>query len=374
MLWDNVVGHSATCSTLQKAVSNGNFNHAYLFTGPTAVGKFIVARTFAASLLCPDGGCGKCNVCRRVMEEKHPDVTVIRPAGKNIPVDTVRAMRMDAFRKPSESERKIYIVKSADRMWEEASSTLLKVLEEPPGDVVFILITANPAAVLPTIHSRCQEIRFANIPHEDLKSYLVENKGVSEDRADLIARLTGGVLGRALDWVDEPWRIARRDNVINAARALRRADLNQSLALAQEIYRDVRAPLDEVAAAYQARKEALSDGALDDATYRRLSKGLDEQCKREQTKEEARGVKEVLSTLSWWYRDILISGEGVEESLLVNRDLADEIAQEAAALAPTSLLKCMEILGESMRAAEQNVPAQLNIESALLRIQEALYV
>lgn len=373
MLWDEVVGHSAVCLSLRRAVEQGHINHAYFFTGPSAVGKFIVARTFAAAILCPHGGCGECNVCRRVMAEKHPDVTVVRPAGKNIPVETIRAVRMDAFRKPSESDHKVYIIKNAERMWEEGASTLLKVLEEPPGDVVFILVTASAGGVLPTIRSRCQEIRFSNVPLDDLKAYLLERKNVTPERADLIVRLTGGVLGRALDWCDEPWRLTRRDNVIKTARALRRADLNHTLEMAQELYRDVRAPLEEVAASYQDRKDEISDGTLDDATVRRMSKEFDEACKREQLKEETRGVKEVLSTLAWWYRDILIYGEGGDESLLVNRDLEQEVAQEAAALAPSNLLRCIDILGDGMKAAEQNVPAQLNIESSLLGIQEVLY-
>ncbi|MHB8895359.1 MAG: DNA polymerase III subunit delta', partial [Candidatus Geothermincolia bacterium] len=236
MLWDDVVGHSAVCLSLRRAVEQEHINHAYMFTGPTAVGKFIVARTFAASILCPRGGCGECNVCRRVMEEKHPDVVVVRPAGKNIPVETIRAIRMDAFKKPSESEHKIYIIKNAERMWEEGASTLLKVLEEPPGNVVFILVTASAGGVLPTIRSRCQEIRFSNVPLEELKSYILARKDVTPERADLIVRLTGGVLGRALDWCDEPWRLVRRDNVVKTARALRRADLNHTLAMAQELY------------------------------------------------------------------------------------------------------------------------------------------
>ena len=373
MLWDNVVGHTAVCSALVSAVASDRVNHAYLFTGPSAVGKFIVARTLAASILCPNGGCGECNTCRRVMEEKHPDLMVLRPAGKNIPVDAIRALRMDAFKKPSESERKVYIIKSADRMWEEGASTLLKVLEEPPGDVVFILVTASPGAVLPTIRSRCQEVTFSHIPLDELKEYLLEHKDVTPERADLIVRLTGGVLGRALDWCDEPWRLARRDNVIKTARALRRADLNQALALAGELHRDVRAPLDEVAASYVQRKASMADGTLDDATLKRIGKGMDDECKREQIKEEIKGVKEIFSTLAWWYRDILIYGEGAGGALLVNRDLEDEVAEEAGALAPVKLLVCIDILGESMRAAEQNVPAQLNIESALLGLQEALY-
>lgn len=373
MLWDEVVGHSAVCTSLRRAVERDRVNHAYLFTGPSGVGKFIVARTLAAALLCPDGGCGACNTCRRVMEEKHPDVTVVRPAGKNIPVETVRALRLDAFSKPSEADRKVYLIKNADRLWEEGASTLLKVLEEPPGNVVFVLVTSLGGGVLPTIRSRCQEVRFSNVPLHELRAYLIENRDVDPGRADLIVRLTGGVLGRALDWCDEPWRLTRRDNVIKTAVALRRADLNHTLEMAQELYREIRAPLEEIAGSCRDRKSAVADGTLDDATVKRIHKGYDEECRREQLKEEIRGTREVLSTLAWWYRDILIYGEGADGSLLVNHDLEQEVAREAGALSPANLLRCIDVLGEGMKAAEQNVPSQLNIESALFGIQEALY-
>jgi len=374
LLWDEIAGHKTVCSSLRRAVEQGNVNHAYMFAGPSGVGKFIVARTFAASILCSKGDCGACNVCRRVMEEKHPDVTVVRPEGKNIRIETIRSIRMDAFKKPVESDHKIYIIKNAERMWEEGASTLLKVIEEPPDNVIFILVTTNVGGVLPTIRSRCQEIRFSNVPADELKAYLMEKKDISPERADLVARLTGGVLGRALDWCDEPWRLTRRDDVIRCAQALRRVDLNQALVLARELYRDVRAPTDELSVAYQDKKSMLTDGTLDGATARRISKELDDECKREQVKEEIRGVKELFSTLAWWYRDILLYGQGARAALLINRDLEREIAEEADALSPVNLLKCIEILGDSMRAAEQNVPAQLNIESALFGLQEALYV
>ena len=373
MLFDEVVGHQAAKSSLQRAVEEGSINHAYLFTGPSAVGKFIVARAFTAALLCPDNGCGECNICRRVIGEKHPDVTVVRPAGKNIPVEKIREIRLDAFRKPMESDIKVFIIKNAERMWEEGASTLLKVLEEPPGNVVFILVTANPGALLPTILSRCQEIRFTRIPSDELKEHIISTRDISPDRADLVVRLTGGVLGRALDWCDEPWRLARRDNVIKAARALRRADINQILEMAAELFRDVRAPVDELVSRYKEKKDGLSDGTLDNGTVKSLSKKLDEECRREQVKEEIRGVKEVLSTLSWWYRDILIWGEGGDVTLLVNRDMEDGIASESGFLSERDLLECIDMIGESMRAAEQNVSAQLNIESTMLGVRGVLY-
>jgi DNA polymerase III subunit delta' len=373
MLWDRVVGHEAAKLSLRRAVEQGNVNHAYLFTGPQAVGKFMVARAFAAAVLCENGGCGECNTCRRVLAGSHPDVQVVRPAGKNIPVETIREIRMDAFKRPVEASRKIYIFKDVDRMWDEGASTMLKVLEEPPGSVVFILVTDNRAAVLPTIRSRCQEIRFANIPIAELSDYLVEIKGADAEKADLIARLSGGVLGRALDWCDEPWRLKRRDDVVRAARSLRRADLNRVLETAGELYGEVRAPLEELADRCQQRKQEIDNGSLDNSVLRGFNKEIDEELKREQIKEEIRGVREVLSTLSWWYRDILIFKEGGDASLLVNKDLQQEISEEAGVLQVSKLLRGIELIGESVKSAERNVPALLNIESTLLGLQEELY-
>ena len=373
MLWDDVVGHGAIKRSLEKAVEQGRVNHAYLFSGPSGVGKFMTARTFAAAMLCPEGGCGECNVCRRVVEEKHPDAAVLRPAGKNIPVEAIRALRLDAFRKPTEADRKVYIIKNAERMWDEGASTLLKVLEEPPGNTVFILVTANPEGVLPTIRSRCQRINFSLVPAGELRDYLVERKGVSAEKAELVARLTGGVLGRALDWCDDPSRLSRRDGVLKMARTLKQADINQALEMAQELYREVREPAEGLASVYQERKKELADGTLDDDSVRRLSKALDEECKREQLKEEIRGTKEIFSTLAWWYRDILIMKEGGDALLLVNVDLAGEISDEAEANPAQKVIECIELLGDAMKAVERNVPVQLNLESALLGIQEVLY-
>ena len=372
MLWDRVLGHQAAVAGLRRALEKGRLGHAYLFTGPSAVGKFIVARTLAASVLCPQGGCGACNVCRRVFEEKHPDVTVIRPSGTFIPIEVVRGMRLDAFRKPVESERKFYIIKNAERMKEETASALLKVLEEPPQNVIFVMLTANPGAILPTIRSRCEEIRFTNIPVQVLKEYLEKEKGLDASRADLVARLTGGVLGRAMGFCDEPWRLKRRDNVIRAAMEIRGADLNRTLETAAELHREVRAPVNEIRVEYQNRKEQLQDGSLDDVSARRLAKDLDEECRREQRKEETRGMKEVLFILAWWYRDILVRGQGGNPSLLVNSDFRDEIEREAQSVSVDGLLRCIDVIGEGMRGAELNIPSQLNIESTIFGIQEAL--
>lgn len=372
-VWDRVAGQAVAKRTLSNAVDRGSVAHAYLFSGPASTGKYTAALTLAAALLCEEGGCGKCNTCRRVIEGKHPDVTVVTPVGMVIPIETVRQMRLDTFKKPVEGSRRIYIIRNAERMREDAASTLLKVLEEPPGDVVFMLLTERQSSTLPTIRSRCAQVEFHPVPSRELRDYLVTTKGVEPEKADLIVRLTGGVLGRALDWCDEPWRMSRRDEVLRVARAIRRADMDRLLEMSADLLREVRAPLEEIASRTRQRKSEFEDGSLDDALVRRMSKELDEECRREQHREEARGAREILSTLAWWYRDILMLKEGAGRDLLVNVDLEDKLAEEAEAILSLKVIECIELIEESMKAIELNVPAQLNLESTLFGLQEVTH-
>jgi len=373
MVWDAIAGHASVKKNLISAVKSGRLNHAYLFSGPSGVGKFLVAKAFAASILCPDGGCGTCDVCRRIFEEKHPDVTIIRPAGKNIPVDTIRKVRLNAYRRPLEGVKTIFIFKNAERMWEEGASTLLKILEEPPKNVIFILVTSNPSSILPTIRSRCMEVKFSMVPRKEVEASLVKVKKVSGEEAELIARLTGGVLGRAYTWCDEPWRLARREMVIKCARFLRRARVEDILEYARKITDEIGKSVVAVGELYGERKREIDNGTLDDGSRRMVLRELEEEGRREQSKEETRSLKEILETFEWWYRDILIFEEGVDMSLIVNVDYADEIRDEAAVLTPERLVACIEVIEESMRMAEQNVPVLLNLESTLLKIKEVLY-
>ncbi|MBN1290010.1 MAG: DNA polymerase III subunit delta' [Actinobacteria bacterium] len=372
MLWDRIIGHETVKISLRKSVADGTVGHAYLFTGPSSVGKSMVAKTLAASMICPDDGCGECNACRKILEDKHPDVRVVKPAGKNIPVETIRELRLDSFKKPVESERKVYIIKNAERMWEEGASTLLKVLEEPAENVTFILITASPGAVLPTIRSRCREVKFSRVPVAEMKSYLESEKGISGERLELIVSLSGGILNRAIGYVEEPWRLNRRDTVITVARELRRADLNRTLQMAQELREEILMPLKRIEDGYDSKKLELDDGSIDTGTLRSLLKSLDEERKREKIKNEIKGVKEVFSMLGWWFRDILVFKEGAGRSLLVNRDMEVEIAEEAESLPVESIMGCIDLVSESIKAVERNVPLQLNIESTLFGIQVAL--
>lgn len=373
MLWDNIVGQHSAKLALGAACKSGRIKHAYLFTGPSGVGKFLTALVFSASLLCEDGGCGTCDTCRRVMEKKHPDVLILEPSGKNIPVEDIRQMRLEAFKRPVEGNLKVFIMKGAERMWEEGASTLLKVLEEPPGNVVFILVTAKVDALLPTIRSRCEDIKFSNVPREELRDYLVQRKGMALERAELVAGLTQGVLGKAAQWCEDERRFSRRQKVIHVALSLKKADLNTVLGMAEELYEEVKSPLEDIASRLAAEHEELTDGSLDGDLAKKLSKDLEVASRRERIKEENKGMKEIISTLSWWYRDILVLEEYNDSGLVVNKDMLAELEKEQEAISTEGLIHCLELLEESMKAVDRNVQPQLNLESTLLGVQEVLY-
>ena len=151
-------------------------------------------RAFAAALLCPDGGCGECRACRLALGERHPNMQVLEPTGPDILVgkdasdpNTARGFARTAYLTPPEPGWKVMVVLQADRLRIEAADVLLKVLEEPPGDTVFLLLSARTDDLPDTIRSRCQEIPFPPLT----EGFVVETlarEGVPEDRAKLAAR------------------------------------------------------------------------------------------------------------------------------------------------------------------------------------------
>ncbi len=169
---------------------------------PDGVGKRL-ALQLAKSLNCaaaPAGldACDACISCRKVDSGSHPDVQVIAPETKVFKIDQVRALIQEIYYLPFEGRRRVFILDDADRMNEEAANSLLKTLEEPPESSSLILITANLYALLPTIRSRTQVLKFQPIPVRELEAYLREHAGLPALQAAAAARLSGGSLGLAL--------------------------------------------------------------------------------------------------------------------------------------------------------------------------------
>jgi DNA polymerase III delta' subunit len=200
----HVIGHERTLGLLRREVAEPA--NTYLFAGPTGVGKATVARAFAAALLCPDGADhdGECRSCRRAGSGNHPDLVSVEPEGRqSLGVDQARATIRQASLSPVESGRRVFLFEEADAMTEQAANALLKTLEEPGRTTVFILVSESIDALPSTVGSRCRTVQFGRVPEDTLASALLA-RGIDADRADGLARLSGGRPGLAFSLVDNP--------------------------------------------------------------------------------------------------------------------------------------------------------------------------
>ena len=196
-----IVGHEQIITQLHHAIQSNRIAGAYLFAGATGVGKEAIAIHFAKSINCLESGdsaCGTCISCRKTDVGNHPDTQVVSPSGAWIRIDQIRGLQKRIVYRPLEGERKIVILREAERMNLEAANCLLKTLEEPPAESVLILLTANLDALLPTIRSRCQIIKFNPLPPNELAVYLNERFHLGEREALSVATLAGGAVGKAL--------------------------------------------------------------------------------------------------------------------------------------------------------------------------------
>lgn len=218
-MFDRIPGQDHVKAMLGRALAGGRLAHAYLFHGAPGLGKASMAAALAAAANCTGGaaeaargGCGRCASCRRVAAGAHPDVIWISPASASIRIDQVRALIREAHLRPYAGRRRVFILREADRLTEEAANSLLKTLEEPPADALLILITAFPDALLSTIRSRCQQIPFRPVD-PDTVSEVLRAEGVGEAEAAALAVLSGGNPGLARALAGSPalaegWRLS----------------------------------------------------------------------------------------------------------------------------------------------------------------------
>ena len=202
--WKNIIGHAEILEQLKKNAVTRKIPHAIIFSGVAGIGKRKIAEIFAASLLCEnltDGEpCGVCPNCKLMKGKSHPDFYVVEPEAtkttRNIKIEQIRSLQRQVALKPVQAERRVVIIDGAEFMKTAAANCLLKTLEEPPGETIFILITANRAGLLMTIRSRCMTVNFERLTEEQIKNELLRRE---IDNAEKISIISGGSLGRALN-------------------------------------------------------------------------------------------------------------------------------------------------------------------------------
>ena len=205
-----VAGQKTIVRTLQNALKNDKIGHSYLFAGPRGTGKTTMARLFAKAINCEEGighQCCHCSNCEAIANSSHPDVIEIDAASNN-GVEQVRDLIDRVKYAPIKGRMKIYIIDEVHMMSTGAFNALLKTLEEPPDDVVFILCTTEPHKILPTILSRCQRYDFSKVGEEDMKQKLIEvlneeHSEYEEAGIDEIISLADGGMRDALSILDQ---------------------------------------------------------------------------------------------------------------------------------------------------------------------------
>ncbi len=207
MKFSEIVAQEAAVNILKKSIENKRSHHAYLFVGPDGVGKRTTAIAFARGLNCRSSGsdgCDRCDSCRKIENGTHPDVELISPreGTLTISIDQIRNLQRRVSYKPLEGKWKVYIIDDAASATEEAANCLLKTLEEPPPQVIFILITENIYRLLSTVRSRCQLILFKQIPRAEIEKLLRDRYQVAPEEARSYAWLSSGSIGRALYYLE----------------------------------------------------------------------------------------------------------------------------------------------------------------------------
>src|SRR5512139_891233 len=215
MSFKNVLGHSRPIELLKRAMQRDKIAHSYLFLGNEGIGKKWVAIQFAKALNCLNEGvekgdaCDHCLSCKKIDHALHPDVLLIEPIGQGIKKEQVIQMQKELAYKPYEGKRRVCILTAVDRMAHDIPNTLLKTLEEPPLHTVIILLANNSRFILPTILSRCQPIRFNPLPIPLVSHWLMESKGFNQAESHLLASLSEGSPGKALEIQEEIRQIPR---------------------------------------------------------------------------------------------------------------------------------------------------------------------
>lgn len=336
-LYADVVGQERAVAQLQAAARAPL--HAYLLVGPAGTGHRELARSFAASLVCEGGGCGRCDTCRRVLAGVHPDVLVRERAGPFITVDDAREIGREASLSPVEGRRKVLVLVDF-HLVRDAAAALLKVIEEPPATTVFVVLAEQVTPELVTIASRCVRVDLSPVPAHRIVEALV-SEGVGADVARDVAAAANGRLDRARLLASDPGFASRR-----AAWRDVPARLDGSGAAAAGLADELLAGVETVLQPLRQRQAAEVAEAGERARLYGERAGsrrdLDARHRREQRRLRTDELRFGLATLAGGYRDRLADG-ATTRACLEALDAVSK-ANEALAYNPNEALLLQALL------------------------------
>jgi len=321
MSFESIRDQAVPVRLLRQTLLRGRFPNGMLFWGPAGVGKNTTAVEFAKVLNCEaqnGDACGVCLSCRKIDAGNHADVKIIGPTGKTreIKNDAVDFMNELSSYRPFEGAWRMFLIQDADRIRVEAQNHFLKTLEEPPSATMFVLLTEFPRRLLPTIRSRCQQVRFGALGIDTVKELLLAQRDLPVPVAEAIAAISQGQMSRALDFVDS----GKREAVIDVVKRL--AGGEDPLALAMGFARHLAAQADAIKAAL---KEEASDEPQDGTREDREESKKDQLATAEGL--VRRDLMEYMYLFEAWYRDAMVLDTTRDPSRVLNRDHLDDLAK-----------------------------------------------
>jgi DNA polymerase-3 subunit delta' len=324
-MWQ-VIGQDKILSLLNYGLKTNAIAHAYLLVGPRHVGKGTLAINLAQALNCdgPEVPCGECRSCQRIRDGKHADVTPIGLDSRTeIGIDDIRGLQRLANLPPYEGKCKVFIIDEAEYLSTEAANSLLKILEEPPPRVAWLLLASEEKRLLPTIISRCQRLELKPVPSERVQEVLVDSYNVDADKAKLLTQLCHGRLGWALSALADCAILEQRSQRIDRLVSLLTAGLEQRFAYAQEL-------------------------------ANRFS-------------QDRKAGAEITEVWFDWWRDLMLIEGGCQEAI-INVDYRAVLEEQAGGLSLSEIKEFLASLGLLQDAISKNVNSRLALEWLMLNL------
>ena len=336
MRFSDVMGQEKAKLHLRRALSQEKLPHAYLFTGIPGIGKTSMAKALATRLNChhptPEDSCGRCPPCRQMAHGHFPDFIMVKPDGANIKIEQVRELNRKLNFAPVSGAFRLSILIQAQKMTPEAANAFLKTLEEPPEGNVLVLNTTEPRDLLPTIVSRCQRIPFQPLSVADVSRWLVEEKNLDEEQAQLVAKLCEGSLARAIELVENDFLENRQAWLLQ---------LTQLPGL-------------KLQKALEMNAENLS--------------GLQEKGTAAQKGRGRSGIN-LLSVWETWYRDLMVAKMEGPSHLMINADFSQQLKKMARGLTINSLERSLLAIETAQKAIQNTRNAKLVMEHLVLQLK-----
>ena len=372
-VWDELLGQPEAIELLTKALSNkeAGVHHAWLFTGPAGSGRSLMARAFAAALQCDKAGCGQCQQCSLAMANAHPDINLLATERVQISIDEVRTLVSRSSSSSSMGNYRIAIIEDADRMTERTSNVLLKALEEPERDTIWMLCAPSVADLLPTIRSRTRNVVLRLPSAEEVAQLLIQRDGVDHELAINSARQAQNHVGMARRLATSQEARARRSETLRELSSI--TNLSKAMIAAEHLLsvakRDAQALSEERDGSEREnlmRAYGLSKDDKLPPNLRAEFQALEENQKRRGTRALRDGIDRIFTDAESFYRDVmsLQLGTGSE---LINPEFETELLARANAGSASQTIEILDAITQARQRLAANVRDLLVLEALCTR-------